>query len=311
MDRLINDYLEYLEVEKGVSPLTLRNYRHCLERFAQWLKQTHPTLFNEPTKIDLETIRQYRLYLSRLKDAYGEPLTKTTQTHHIIILRAFFRYLIKRDVPMLAPEKIELPKTESRSLKFLTAEQIETLLAQSDTSTVIGLRDRAILETFFSTGLRVSELAKLDRDQINLKTREFGVVGKGGRARVVFLSEQAAEWLARYLKTRQDDFKPLFIRYTKGIDATKRGEKMRLTSRSIERVVEKYVQKAGLPVKATCHTLRHSFATDLLQSGADLRSVQELLGHKNISTTQIYTHITNPRLREIHQKFHRSYQKKK
>lgn len=305
LDDLITDYLEYLEVEKNASPLTLRNYHHYLVRFKNWLKQVSPNLLNDVTKINLETIRKYRLYLSRLRDVHNEPLSRATQNYHITAIRAFFRYLIKRDIKVLAPEKIDLPKAESRSLKFLNREQIETLLAQPDTSHIIGLRDKAILEVLFSTGLRVAELAKLNRDQINLKTKEFGVIGKGGRARVVFLSDSACHWLSEYLKARKDDFKPLFIRYSQGVDSTKSGEKMRLTTRSIERVVEKYVKMAGLPIKATCHTLRHSFATDLLQAGADLRSVQELLGHKNIATTQVYTHITNPHLKAIHQKFHR------
>jgi len=168
----------------------------------------------------------------------------------------------------------------------------------------MGLRDRAILETLFSTGLRVSELCKLDINQINLKTKEFSVIGKGKRSRIVFLSEGAVLWIKKYLEKRADDYRPLFIRYSQGVDATQKGEKMRLTPRSVERMIEKYVARAGLPVKASAHTLRHSFATDLLQAGADLRSVQELLGHKNIGTTQIYTHVTNPRLREIHEKYH-------
>lgn len=309
LDQLINEFLEHLEIEKNVSTLTLRNYHHYLLRFSKWIKELSPSLHEDVTKIDLETIRKYRLYLSRLQDKNKESLKKVTQNYHIIALRAFLRYLIKKDIKVLAPEKIDLPKTESRSLKFLSHEQMERLLEQPDISNIMGIRDKTILETLFSTGLRVAEIAKLNRDQINLKTKEFGVIGKGGRARVVFLSDTACEWIAKYLEFRKDNFRPLFIRYSRGIDVTKNGENMRLTTRSIERIVEKYVKKAGLPVKATVHTLRHSFATDLLQAGADLRSVQELLGHKNIATTQVYTHITNPQLKEIHRKFHRKSDK--
>jgi len=307
LNELIVEFLEHLEVEKNLSPLTIKNYHHYLLRFSNWLSKASPTLLSDVTKIDQNIIKKYRLYLSRLVDDQNEPLSKITQNYHIIALRAFFRYLIKKDIAVLPPEKIDLAKIESRSVKFLTREQIETLLAQPDTSNIIGLRDKAILETLFSTGLRVSELSKLNREKINLKTREFGVIGKGGRARVVFLSDSACRWLEAYLNARKDNFKPLFIRYSRGLDATKNGENMRLTTRSIERIVEKYVKKAGLPIDATCHTLRHSFATDLLQAGADLRSVQELLGHKNIATTQVYTHITNPQLKEIHRRFHRSF----
>jgi len=306
---LIVDFLEYLELEKNTSPLTIRNYHHYLSRFSNWISKNFPPLSQDVTKIDQEIIKKYRLFLSRFVDHRGEPLSKTTQHYHIIAIRSFFRYLIKRDMAVLAPEKIELPKSSGRSIKFLNADQIEKLLSAPDTSTIVGLRDKAILETLFSTGLRVSELAKLNRDKINLKTREFGVIGKGGRARVVFLSETACTWLKRYLASRKDDFEPLFIRYSRGVEPDKKGERMRLSVRSIERVVEKYVAKVGLPINATCHTLRHSFATDLLRAGADLRSVQELLGHKNVSTTQIYTHVTNPHLREVHQRLHRKYQK--
>jgi site-specific recombinase XerD len=205
---------------------------------------------------------------------------------------------------VLAPDRIELGKAPSRSLKFLDPDQLRRLLEAPDPNDPRGLRDRALLETFFSTGLRLAELARLDRDHINLKTREFGVIGKGRKPRVVFLSDAAAEALARYLATRQDRWKPLFIRMKGKPDLTPGGPGMRMSSRSIERIVGKYVRIAGLGVKATPHTLRHSFATDLLSNGADLRSVQELLGHANLNTTQIYTHVTNPQLRAAHRKFH-------
>lgn len=302
LSQLIDEFLEYLEVEKNCSPLTIRDYRHYLIRFLAWLSPAHPNAV--PKNIDLETMKKYRVYLARFSDESGRTLSRATQSYYVIALRSFLRWLIKNDYETLAPEKIDLPKTESRSLKFLDASQLERLLAQPDISDARGLRDKAILETLFSTGLRVSELVKLNRSKINLERREFGVIGKGGKARVVFLSEKAADWIGKYLVERTDSWEPLFIHFTKKVDPAAAGEKMRLTARSVQRIVEKYVKKARLPIKITPHGLRHSFATDLLMAGADIRSVQEMLGHKNISTTQIYTHVTNKQLREIHETFH-------
>ncbi|MBI4100365.1 tyrosine-type recombinase/integrase [Candidatus Microgenomates bacterium] len=300
LEKLINEFLEYLEIEKNCSPLTIRDYRHYLERFAAWVKANSP--IEKPEEINLELVRRYRLYLAHV--AEPAPLKRITQNYYVIALRAFLRYLAKRDYKVLSPEKIDLPKAESRSLKFLDNEQVGRLLNSPEISTPQGLRDKAILETLFSTGLRVSELVKLNRDHINLERREFGVIGKGGRSRVVFLSHSAVDWLKRYLGKREDNFKPLFIRYSGKVEQEKDGEQMRLTARSVERMVEKYAKKCRLPVKITPHGLRHSFATDLLIQGADLRSVQEMLGHKNISTTQIYTHVTNKQLKEVHDAFH-------
>lgn len=298
----ITDFLEYCELDRGLSPLTVKMYGYYLESFSGWLASTDRPV--RPSELDEELIREYRLYLSRYVNPVKGPLAKSTQNYFLIAIRAFLRYLNRKGVKTLAPDQIELGKNRDRQLKFLTADQLGHLLAGPDTSKIDGLRDRAILELFFSTGLRVAELAKLNRDQINLDTREFGIIGKGGRARVVFVSTQAADRLKDYLIKRQDIAKPLFIRYSGKVDETNLGEKMRLMPRSIERMVTKYVKKARLPVNATPHTLRHSFATDLLMNGADLRSVQEMLGHKNVATTQIYTHVTNAKLREVHEKFH-------
>lgn len=298
---LCRDFLQYLEVERNCSPLTIRNYQHYLTRFANWLfknKKADISIEN----IDKKIISQYRLFLSRLNET--KPLKRVTQSYHVIALRSFLKWLSKNDYQVISPEKIDLPKTTSRSLKFLDSEQVRRLLSQPTLSTPQGLRDKAILETLFSTGLRVSELVNLNRDRVDLKRKEFGVIGKGGQARVVFLSSRAADWIDRYLKSREDNWQPLFIRYSGSISQVKQGEKMRLSVRSVQRLVVKYTKKAKLPVAATTHTLRHSFATDLLIQGADLRSVQELLGHKNIATTQIYTHVTNIQLKKIHQKFH-------
>jgi len=304
---LVDEFLEYLEVERNLSLLTIRDYRHYLMHFVSWSKKNAPIA--KPQDITVELVRKYRVYLAHYNSPNGNlPLKKVTQNYYVIALRSFLRYLIRKDYKVLTPDKIELPRTESRSLKFLDRDQLERLLAQPDISKDAGLRDKAIMELLFSTGLRVSELCKLNRDQINLERGEFGIIGKGGRARVVFLSERAKLWLNRYFEKRLDQFKPVFIRMRGSdkpdLEVGSNGEKMRLTSRSVQRIVEKYVRKARLPIKATPHALRHSFATDLLSNGADLRSVQELLGHKNVATTQIYTHVTNQQLREVHKAFH-------
>ena len=300
---LMQQFLEYLELERNCSPLTIRNYKIYLERFSHWLERDKgpDTPIN---KIDLLTVRTYRLFLSRYIDEKGMPLKRTTQSYYVIALRSFLKWLVKQDYDVLAPEKIELPKGESRSLKFLNSEQVHHLLSQPQISTEIGLRDKAIIEVLFSTGLRVSELVSLNREQVDLKSREFGIIGKGRRPRVVFLSERSVEWIQRYLDQREDNWKPLFIRYSRGKEEENDGAKMRLTPRSVQRIIKKYVRRAHLSVDATTHTLRHSFATDLLMNGADIRSVQEMLGHKNIATTQIYTHVTNAQLKKVHDQFH-------
>ena len=299
---LIDEFLEYLEVERNCSKLTIRDYRHYLDVFNQWFSSALPDKSIE--NLDLSIVRKYRVFLSNRADDKGMTLKRVTQNYYVIALRSFLRYLIKNDHKTLEPSKIDLPKTESRSLKFLDKDQIDRLVISVDTSKEEGTRDRAILELLFSTGLRVSELVSLNREKINVERREFGVIGKGGKSRLVFISDRAAEWLKKYLNARKDNFAPLFRRYSGRVIPENRGEKMRLTSRSIERIVKKYVKAARLPVDATVHTLRHSFATDLLTNGADIRSVQEMLGHKNISTTQIYTHVTNPQLRNVHEAFH-------
>ena len=303
LELLITEFLEYLEIEKGFSPLTISEYKHYLKRFHNWLTGNSPAA--KPGDINLELVRRYRLYLAHLRARDGLPLQRVTQSYHIVALRAFLRYLlVQRDISTLSPDKIELPKQGSRSIAFLNPEQIERLLNSPKIATNAGLRDRTILETLFSTGLRVSELVSLNRDQIDLERKEFGVKGKGNKIRVVFLSDTAAEWIERYLTSRQDNFKPLFIRHSGKVDSQNNGEKMRLTARSIQRIVAKYAKRSGLPIEATPHTLRHSFATDLLINGADIRSVQEMLGHESIRTTQVYTHVTNRHLKEVHKAFH-------
>jgi len=302
LQTFIDEFLEYLEIEKNCSKLTIRDYRHYLEIFNNWFSTSQS--LKTISDLDLTSVRKYRVFLANRVDEKGMTLKRVTQNYYVIALRSFLRFLIKNDHKVLEPSKIDLPKTESRSLKFLDKGQVYRLVTSIDTSKEEGLRDRAILELLFSTGLRVSELVKLNHSQVNLERREFGVIGKGGRARLVFVSDRATNWIKRYLQERKDRFSPLFIRYSGRIVEENNGEKMRLTARSVERIVKKYVRLARLPVDATVHTLRHSFATDLLSNGADLRSVQEMLGHKNISTTQIYTHVTNKQLKEVHTSFH-------
>lgn len=300
--RKISDFLEYLSVERGSSPLTIRNYKHYLNRFDYWMQAEH--IREELVDINPDVIRRFRVYLTGLPDGSGSTLARRTQGYHAIALRSFLKWLIKNDFNVMAPEKIDLPKVEERQVKFLSGEQVDRLLNAPSLDSIAGKRDKAILEVLFSTGLRVSELSKLDRDKVNLDTREFGIVGKGGKARVVFLSSRATDWLIKYLNERNDHFKPLFIHHKGKNDPTTKDEYMRLTPRSIQRMLKKYSRKMKMPMDVTPHTMRHSFATDLLNAGADIRSVQEMLGHKNISTTQIYTHVTNKQLRDIHETFH-------
>jgi len=299
-------FLEYCELDKNLSQRTVKMYGYYLSFFQDWLIKTYQNENFEVEKIDENVIRSFRLFLSRdYKNPFKGQLKRQTQDYFLVALRSFFRYLIKQKLKVMSPEMIELGKRRDRTIKFLLPEELEKLFSIVDTSDLIGLRDRVILEVLFSTGLRVSELVSLNREQVNMELGEFGVIGKGGKARVVFLSKRAKEWLKKYLDKRNDPYSPLFVRYSG--PKTKEGltnEKLRLSVRSVERMIDKYRKKAGILFRIGPHVLRHSFATDLLSHGADLRSVQEMLGHKNISTTQIYTHVTNTRLREIHEKFH-------
>jgi len=299
-------FLEYCELDKNLSQRTIKMYGYYLSFFQNWLIKNYQSENFEVEKIDENIIRNFRLFLSRdYKNPFKGQLKRQTQDYFLVALRSFFRYLIKQKLKVMSPEMIELGKKRDRTIKFLLPEELEKLFNVVDISSLIGLRDRAILEILFSTGLRVSELVSLNREQVNMELGEFGVIGKGGKARVVFLSKRAKEWLKKYLDKRDDPYSPLFIRYS-GPKAKEglTNEKLRLSVRSVERMVDKYRKKAGILFRIGPHVLRHSFATDLLSHGADLRSVQEMLGHKNISTTQIYTHVTNTRLREIHEKFH-------
>lgn len=305
LPRHLTDFLDWLEIEKGLSSKSQENYARFLKSFFNWLKKNK--LENiKPADLSPDHIWQYKLYLSRhhlSRARDGKPLKRTTQNYYLIALRSLLTYFAEKDIASLPPEKIKLPKDKGeKTVHFLNLEQLEKLFNIPDTSTIIGLRDRAILETLFSTGLRVAELVSLNREQIKIrnttKDLEISIIGKGNRPRTVYLSEKAINWLRKYLETRKDNNKALFINY-KGKSPTSQ-----LSIRSIERIVKKCTILAGLPIITTVHTLRHSFATDLLTKGVDLRTVQEFLGHKNIATTQIYTHITKPQLRAIHRKFH-------
>lgn len=304
LSNLIRQFLEHCEIEKGHSHHTIRNYDHYLSRFLMFGDENQ---IADPREITLELVRKYRLWLAhsdyvktagRKNIKTPKPMIVKTMNYHLIALRAFLKYLAKRDILSLAPEKIELADQPGRQIEFLEIDEVERLLdtplrsIQRPTSNVqrkpTTMRDKALLEVLFSTGLRVSELASLKRDQINLETGEFAVRGKGDKVRVVFLSNEAKEWLKKHLAMRRDEDPRIFA----------------ITTRQIQRIVDKCARAAGIVKNVHPHTLRHSMATDLLQSGADLRSVQAILGHASVTTTQIYTHVTNPQLKEVHQAFH-------
>lgn len=297
--QLLSDFLEYLEIERNRSQKTIENYHHYLSRFLDWSGA------KTPEDVTLDVVRKYRIYLNRFQDEKGEGLKKITQNYHIIALRSFIKYLSKRDIPVLSAEKIEVGKNPAAIVEFLDPSELERLLGSASSEDAKSLRDRAILELLFSAGLRVSELTSINRDQVNLKNQEFSVRGKGGKVRIVFISDTAKEALGKYLRKRTDIDPALFVRLPKkGAKETDKKGNLRITQRSIQRIVKYYATKAGIVKDVHPHTLRHSFATDLLVNGADIRSVQAMLGHSSITTTQIYTHVTNQGLKDIHKKFH-------
>lgn len=317
LKHLVTDFLEYIEIEKGRSNRTIKNYHFYLERFTTWAQKEKG--ITKPSQLNSNTIRSYRLWLNRkenVRDRNGE-YKKSTQNYHLIALRTFLKYLARQDIKSLPAEKIELAKQEQREVEFLTEQEIDKLLDAPNHLKKKGLtflRDKAILETLFSTGLRVSELANLNIDDVNLQTREFAVRGKGGKVRVVFLSKNAAKSISEYLKARHDTDGALFIGHDKAAKARDEDGKdasLNITPRSIQRLIKKYAKMAGIMKKITPHVLRHSFATDLLMNGADIRSVQSMLGHSSITTTQIYTHVTNKQLKDVHDAFHGRQRKKK
>ncbi|MDD5031868.1 MAG: tyrosine-type recombinase/integrase [Patescibacteria group bacterium] len=303
----LNDFLDYSEIEKGLSAKTQENYSRFLNKFFKWLEVNNLAGL-KPSALSPLHISKYRIFLARHTDPRTKKtLKKTTQNYYLIALRSLLEFFVEKDITALSPTKIKLARDKAdKEIKFLNLDQVERLLLAPDIKTAIGLRDRAILETFFSTGLRVAELISLNRDQLRIKNSttdlEISILGKGNKVRTVYFSQRSIDALRCYLEKRQDMDEALFINYKPGIAKTDKSR--RLTSKSIEDIVKKYVKIAGLPVMATPHTIRHSFATDLLTQGVDLRLVQEFLGHRNIATTQIYTHVTNKQLRDIHRKLH-------
>ncbi len=310
---LIDQFLQYCEVDRNLSQGTVKMYHLYLKSFEAWAKEYFSAESVSYKKIDQDVVREFRMYLNRrLSDKrHNETIQRNTQNRYLTALRSFFRYLIV-EVNLndtLPPDKIILGKQDPRVPKFLAPDQVSDLFKVQDLNKKSGIRDRAILETLFSTGLRISELIHLNREDISpqiLERKEFAVIGKGRKVRTVYLSDVAAGWIRKYQSTRNDTFKPLFVRYSgKSMELNDpEGESLRLTPRSVQRLIKKYALKAGISQNVTPHVLRHSFATDLLIAGADLRSVQELLGHADVSTTQIYTHVTNKHLKEVHEKFH-------
>lgn len=298
MSDYVLEFIEHLEVEGGRMPKTAENYEFYLNRFVEFAGDI------KVADINSELIRKYRLWLNRHENERGETLAIITQSYHLIALRGFFKYLSKRDIPTLSPDKIELPKTARKQVTFLHYDEVQRLIEGIEVSEEAGLRDRAIVELLFSSGLRVSELVNLNRDHINTKRREFMVRGKGQKDRPVFISQSAADWVEQYLAMRQDSLAPLFISYSRNVETNTTGDYRRLSARSIQRAINKYARLAGITKHVSPHTMRHSFATDLLMNGADIRSVQTMLGHADISTTQIYTHVTDAHLKEVYDKFH-------
>jgi site-specific recombinase XerD len=299
MRKLKTQYLEYLEIERDRSQKTIENYDHYLEKFFKWSK------VKSAGDITEDLVRRYRLWLNRFLDKKEKPLKKITQNYHIVALRSFLKYLAKCDIKTLPAEKIELGKTVRREVEFLESEEVDRIFEAAVGADLKSLRDRAILELLYSSGLRVSELTNLNRDQVNLKTQELSVRGKGGKSRVVFISDRAKNALERYLDKRSDVDPAVFARIgIKRLEKKKNADNLRLTPRSIQRIVKYYATKAGIVKDVHPHTLRHSFATDLIANGADIRSVQEMLGHSSVTTTQIYTHVTNKQLKEVHKAFH-------
>lgn len=299
------DYLEYLEIEQGRSLKTIRNYDHYLSRLEDYSDNL------DVKDINQELVRKWRLWLNRLGTNSNDELQKNTINYHLIALRSFLKWCAKRDIRTLSADKIELAKANRKEISFLTNDELNNLFVQPNTSTLQGLRDRAILELLYSSGLRVSELTNLNKEHINLHKREFSVRGKGQKDRPIFISPVACEWLNKYIEQRNDTIPALFIRHTKRRQLEDRsGNYSRLTPRSVQRMVSRYALLGGITKHVSPHTLRHSFATDLLMNGADLRSVQALLGHSNIATTQIYTHVTDLHLKKVHEQFHSSNKSK-
>lgn len=299
LSQLKREFLEYLEIERGRSLKTVENYERYLAKFLEFIKT------DSPAKLTEDHVREFRLYLNRQPGTKVggrmEPMKRKTQNYYLIAVRAFLKYMRKRGIESLNPERIELAKVSERSLDLISSQELDRLMKAPDRTTIQGLRDYAILQLLFSTGLRISELTGLSIDDVDLSRDEFSVRGKGDKIRVVFLSDEAKQAVKDYLAKRKDLHDALFVQYGKN---AKNAPDLRLSPRAVQRMLKACAVKAGITRKVSPHVIRHSFATDLLQNGADLRSVQALLGHANIATTQVYTHVTDKHLREVHKKFH-------
>jgi site-specific recombinase XerD len=317
LESLKTQFLEHLEIEKGRSRKTIENYAHYLDSFLTWAQVTAPESITD------ELVSRFRVHLNRFEDQHGKPLKKVTQGYYVIALRSFLKYLAKKNIPTLQAEKVEIGKSSRKEVEFMEASEVERILEAANGANFKSLRDRAILELLFSAGLRVSELTNLNRDRLDLKNQEFSVRGKGDKVRVVFVSDTAKRALEKYLEKRADIDPALFVRDAKSQEKftskkttddqkqkSKKDGGLRITPRSVQRIVKYYATKAGIIKDVHPHTFRHSFATDLLMNGADIRSVQSMLGHSSITTTQIYTHVTNTQLREVHKAFHSLRRKK-
>lgn len=298
VSKAINDYLDYLAIEQNRSKKTIANYNHYLTRLLDYAGDI------SVSNIDSELVRKWRLWLHELGSDRSDELSKATQNYHLIALRNFLKFCHKRNIDALSPDQIELARVKRSQVTFLDNEELKRLLSQPNSNNESGLRDRAILELLFSTGLRVSELVGLNKTHINLDRKEFMVRGKGQKDRPVFVSQDAADWLKLYLNKRMDNLPALFISYSGKHQTTTSGDYRRLTARSVQRMISRYAILAGITKHVSPHTMRHSYATDLLMNGADLRSVQAMLGHSNIATTQIYTHVTDPHLKSVHERYH-------
>lgn len=305
--KYLGNYLDYCEIEKGLSNKTQENYSRFLQKFFNWLKNNDLNKL-KPSQLTIDQIWHYKVFLSRHRDSKtSKALMKSTQNYYLIALRSLLEFFVEKDIPSLAPTKVKLAKDRSdKEINFLNLDQLSALLSAPDLKTIIGLRDKAILECLFSTGLRVAELTALNLEQVRIKegvkSLEIAIIGKGSKVRTVYFSSRALQALKNYLNVRKDLDPALFINYKPG--SANSADSRRLTVKSIENIVKKYVKIAGLPIMVSPHTLRHSFATDLLNQGVDLRTVQEFLGHSNIATTQIYTHVTNKQLGDVHRKVH-------
>ena len=297
LSEAIDNFLEYAEIERNLSLKTIENYQHYLNRLYEFVGDI------DVKDLSDKDVRKWRLWLNRIESQSGEPISKATQKYHLIALRNFLKYLQSINVDVISSDKVELGKSKRPSVEFLTESELEKILSQPDRTTLTGVRDYAVLSMLYSSGLRVSELAGLNKTTVNLESMKFTVRGKGSKDRLIFINERTKNAILDYYNRREDNLEPVFIQHSNYASVTRDGDYRRLTPRSIQRMVKKYASLAGVKKNVTPHTLRHSYATTLLNNGADIRNVQTLLGHSDISTTQIYTHVTDQGLEKIYRNY--------